>query len=259
MYFVVKICEMCIMATINISDRLYTRLGTYAEPFESPESVIERVLNAYDKVMDKESPVSVVRGGLDKHRIQTVHDELFQFLTDRQIIFMPRQNASDRLNQGYWFNGTDDYLVIGFYTGNDNLNKTPNIYFHMYLSEKYLGRSSRQSSPIPLSSIQLSNTVGSNGWKTKEPVINEIRKRLGRFECNRVDDNKESRWNRFYENRGYSDADYLKCIEEFLIKDKPIIDEVIRDAKNSEIGFLDQNKADRKISNINRMRQCMPR
>ena len=85
-------------------------------------------------------------------------------------------------------------------------------------------------------------------------MINEIRKKLGGFECNRVDDSIESRWNRFYENRNYDDADYLKCLEEFLTKDKPIIDGIIRDVKNSEIGFLDKNKVDSKIYTIERMR-----
>jgi hypothetical protein len=246
------------MPTINISDDLYARLGSYAVGFEQPESVIERVLNEYDKVMGKKDPVIVTHGSLDKRRILRVHDELFQFLIDHKIVFMPRQKTSDRLNQGYWFIGDNNYLAISFYTGNDTSNKTPNITFQMYLSEFYLGVLNRQKSPIPLSTIQLSNTVGSAGWSAKEPVMNEIRKRLGGFECNRVTDGIESRWNRYYENRSYNDVDYLKCLEEFLTKDKPIIDEVIRDAKNSEIGFLDQNKADRKIYSIARMRKLIP-
>lgn len=183
-----------------------------------------------------------------------VHDELFQFLRDHNVIFMPRQKASERLNQGYWFIGDDNYLAISFYTGGDTSNKTPNITFMMYLSDFYLGNINRSRSPIPLSCIQLSNTAGSSGWKTKVPVINEIRKKLGGFECNRVTDSIESRWNRFYENRSYNDADYLKCLEEFLTKDKPIIDNVIREEKNLEIDFLDNNKADKKICTIERMR-----
>jgi hypothetical protein len=125
----------------------------------------------------------------------------------------------------------------------------------MYLSDFYLASIERSRSPIPLSCIQLSNTAGSSEWKTKEPVINEIRKQLGGFECNREADNIESRWNRFYENRSYNDADYLKCLEEFLTKDKPIIDGIIRDAKNAEIGFLDNNKVDARIYTIERMRK----
>jgi hypothetical protein len=243
------------MPTINVSDALYARLGSHAIGFEPPESVIEKVLDVYEKVMGKKEPINVTHGSLDKRRILKVHDELFQFLRDHNVIFMPRQKASERLNQGYWFIGDDNYLSISFYTGGDTKNKTPNITFHMYLSDFYLGSISRSRSPIPLSCIQLSNTAGSSGWTTKEPVINEIRKKLGGFECNRVTaDGIEERWNRFYENRSYNDADYLKCLEEFLTKDKPIIDGIIEEVKNSEIGFLNKNKVDSKIYTIERMR-----
>ena len=242
------------MPTINVSDALYARLGRHSVGFEPPELVIEKVLDVYEKIMGKKESIVVTHGSLDKRRILKVHDELFQFLRDHNVIFMPRQKASERLNQGYWFIGDDNYLAISFYTGGDTSNKTPNITFQMYLSDFYLGILNRPRSPIPLSSIQLSNTAGSSGWKTKEPVINEIRKKLGGFECNRMTDSIESRWNRFYENRNYNDADYLKCLEEFLTKDKPIIDGIIMDAKNSEIGFLDQNKVDRKIHTIEKMR-----
>ena len=243
------------MPIINVSDALYARLGSHAASFEPPELVIEKVLDVYEKIMGKKEEVVVNHSNLDKRRILKAHDELFQFLRDHNVIFMPRQKASDRLNQGYWFIGDDNYLAISFYTGGDTSNKTPNITFLMYLSDRYLGSINRSRSPIPLSCIQLSNTVGSSGWKTKEPVINEIRKKLGGFECNRVTDNIEERWNRFYENRSYNDADYLKCLEEFLTKDKPIIDGIISDLKNSEIGFLDQNKVDSKIYSIERMRK----
>lgn len=243
------------MPAINVSDALYARLGSHAVGFEPPELVIEKVLDVYDKVMGKKEPIVVTHGSLDKRRILKVHDELFQFLRDHNVIFMPRQKASERLNQGYWFCGDDDYLVISFYTGGDTSNRTSNITFQVYLSDFYLGRINRPRSSIPLSCIQLSNTVGSSGWETKEPVINEIRKKLGGFECNRVTtDNIEERWNRFYENRSYNDGDYLKCLEEFLTKDKPIIDGIISDVKNSEIRFLDKNKVDSKIYTIERMR-----
>jgi len=243
-----------VMPTINVSDDLFMRLGKHAIGFESPELVIEKVLDAYDNAMGKKEPTVITYDSLEKQRILKIHDELFRFLRDHNVIFMPRQKASLKLDQGYWFIGNDNYLAISFYTGGDTSNKTPNITFHMYLSDFYLGSINRSRSPVPLSCIYLSNTAGSSGWKTKEPVINEIRNKLGGFECNRVTDSIESRWNRFYENRSYDDSDYLKCLEEFLTKDKPVIDMIISDAKNSEINFLDKNKVDRKIYNIEKMR-----
>ena len=196
-------------------------------------------------------------GNLDSQQISALHDELFQYLFNRHLqnrdfVFMPRQKADKRLNQGYWFTGNNNYLIISFYAGGDTSNKTPNIMFQMYLSDAYPKQKqvNRSNSPLPLCFIQLSNTVGSVRGETKESVIKEIRKRLGRFECNRVsEEGIEERWNRYYEG-----TDYLKCLEGFLTKDKPIIDEIIKAAKNSEIGFLDPNKARNKMNAIERMR-----
>ncbi len=45
---------------IRISEELYERLGTHAEPFESPASVIERIINAYEgKSVEPSSVVEV--------------------------------------------------------------------------------------------------------------------------------------------------------------------------------------------------------
>ena len=243
------------MPIIDISDALYERLGKHAIRFETPESVIDKILNAYEEVkVGKELvPIAAAYDGLDKPRILKIHDELFQFLRERNVIFMPRQKASERLSQGYWFIGDDNYLAISFYTGGDSSNKTPNITFHVYLSDFYLSPMGKSKSAIPLCCIQLSNTPGSVGWETKEPVINEIRNKLIGFECNRFTDGIESRWNRFYEHLDNNGIDYLACLEEFLTKDKLVIDEIIRNAKNPEIGFLDTYKVDRKISVIERI------
>ena len=56
--------------------------------------------------------------------LQDLGDKLFQFLLDYKkkypdLYFMPRQKVSDRLDNGYWFVGDENYLGIGFYTGGD--------------------------------------------------------------------------------------------------------------------------------------------
>jgi len=245
------------MPTINVSDTLYARLEKHAVGFATPESVIEMLLNEYEKVKTVGASAPIFTDGPTgpiNHRILKIHDELFQFLQERKVVFMPRQKASDRLSQGYWFIGDINYLSIGFYTGGDTSNKTPNICFHVYLSDYYPNSLGKSNSSIPLCCIQLSNTFGSDKWETKEPVINEIIKKLGGFECNRIDDGVEGRWNRYYERRNYNNADYLKCLEDFLINDKPVIDDIIRAANNTAIGFLDKNKSDRKINTIEKLR-----
>jgi hypothetical protein len=245
------------MPTINVSDALYARLAKHAVGFATPESVIEMLLNEYEGLNVGKASVPGADADSDKRRILKIHDELFQFLRERNVVFMPRQKASERLSQGYWFIGDDNYLAISFYTGGDTSNKTPNITFHVYLSDFYPNSIGKSNASIPLCCIQLSNTLGSDGWETKQPVISEIREELGGFECNRINDGIEGRWNRYYEHRNYNATDYLKCLEDFLTNDKPVIGEIIRLAKNPKIGFLGKNKSDRKINAIEKLRNLL--
>jgi hypothetical protein len=242
------------MPAINVSDALYARLAKYAVGFATPESVIEKILNVYEEFNLGKASEPSAHADSDKRQLSKIHDDLFQFLREGNVIFMPRQKAHERLNQGYWFIGDANYLAVGFYTGNDTINKTPNITFHVYLSDRYPNSMGKSNSSIPLCCIQLSNTFGSDGWEIKQAVINEIRKQLGNFECNRIDDGIEGRWNRYYEHRNYKATDYLKCLDDFLTNDKPVIDEIIRISQNQKIGFLDKNKSDRKIKAIEKLR-----
>lgn len=233
------------MPVIRISDELFSRLEAYAVGFDTPAAVIERLLNERENKHDRvESDPPPPFPNL---RVLRIHDELFQFLLDYKsqhpdFYFMPRQKGK-RLEDGYWFPGDDNYLVIGFYTGPDDFNKTPNITFQIYLSNHYLRALNRTQ--IPTCVIQLSNTPESKGWLSKKTVIEKIIEKLGGFEVNRITDGVDARWNRYYESN-----DYLECLEEFLTKDKPVIDEIIRKEANPEIGFLDKKKSDDKIKNI---------
>ncbi len=257
------------MPVIRVSDELFSRLEAYAVGFDTPSAVIERLLNEHENkanntetskpvtaVITENQPNSTIYGEQmttsSKNEIAKIHDELFQFLLDYKkknpdFYFMPRQKGA-RLENGYWFLGDENYLGIGFYTGGDTSNKTPNITFQIYLSDFYLKSLNRKQ--IPTSVIQLSNTPDSSGWVSKKPVIEKIKEKLGGFEVNRTTNGAEGRWNRYYDSK-----DYLKCLEEFLTKDKPIIDDIVRKAENSEIGLLDKKKSEDKINIINQRRK----
>lgn len=64
-----------------------------------------------------------------------IHDYLFDFLlkeseSNPELFFRTRRtNRSNKLSQGYWFLGTDEYLTIGFWEGMDWKRKIPNIGF----------------------------------------------------------------------------------------------------------------------------------
>lgn len=67
--------------------------------------------------------------------IVDIHDELFDFLIKKNmeqgdVFFRPRKtNRSNKLTDGYWFLGNDDYLAVGFWKGVNWITKAPNISF----------------------------------------------------------------------------------------------------------------------------------
>ncbi|WP_417857539.1 AAA family ATPase [Xanthomarina gelatinilytica] len=67
--------------------------------------------------------------------IQKIHDELFDLLFEYyqmnpEFRFRPRKtNRSNKLEEGYWFLGNDEYLAVGFWTGDDWRTTLPTISF----------------------------------------------------------------------------------------------------------------------------------
>jgi predicted ATP-binding protein involved in virulence len=67
--------------------------------------------------------------------IVDIHDELYEFLIKKNmeredLFFRPRKtNRSNKLTDGYWFLGNDDYLTVGFWKGVNWITKAPNIAF----------------------------------------------------------------------------------------------------------------------------------
>jgi hypothetical protein len=184
-------------------------------------------------------------------QIIKIHDEIFGYLSDFKeenvdFYFMPRQRQSKktgRLDQGYWFNGDEHYLLVNFYSGSDAINKTTNITFGVYLSDKY--------NKMPKTCyIELANTPNSTDYEIKKPVIEEILNRVKGFEINiNTTNGIPRRWHRYY-----TSTDYLKNIEEFVTKDKPIIDDIVKSFKNAGIQFLNPTKASEMIRNIENRR-----
>ena len=65
--------------------------------------------------------------------IQELHENLFLFLEhlrrkDQELYYSLRQdNFGGRLEEGYWFQGTDKDLYISFWKGQNWITKEPNI------------------------------------------------------------------------------------------------------------------------------------
>ncbi len=72
---------------------------------------------------------------------RNLHDKIFVHLSDwhnknkenpepHKFRFrLRRTNRYNRLQEGFWFHGTENYLLLSFWTGSDWKNRTPNISF----------------------------------------------------------------------------------------------------------------------------------
>ncbi len=67
-----------------------------------------------------------------------IFDWLYQWSRDQQRIdnvvnpyFATRFRRDAKFKEGFFFQGTEEYLAITFWTGSDYMNKTPNIYFEI--------------------------------------------------------------------------------------------------------------------------------
>jgi predicted ATPase len=69
--------------------------------------------------------------------MKEVHENVLNILkftrqaNDNLYFTLRETNRYGRLDKGYWFLGTDDYLAVSFWTGINRLNKTPNIYLNI--------------------------------------------------------------------------------------------------------------------------------
>jgi predicted ATPase len=67
--------------------------------------------------------------------IRKIHEQVYKVLialnqqNDRFTFTFRKSNRAGKLEQGYWFYGTNYYLAVSFWSGMDWKNKTPNIYF----------------------------------------------------------------------------------------------------------------------------------
>ena len=139
--------------------------------------------------------------------IETIHEAvLTRLLSDKSLRFTLRtknKRNDDRLSKGYWFTGNDTYLTFSFWEGSDWRNKTSNIFFGINAEGKCW-----------LEVVDNDNTEKARFFEEIAPIIG-----LQRF------NNKErSQWKKSYNN----DNNYLTYLEEFLKKDKPIVDAFIQ-------------------------------
>jgi hypothetical protein len=167
-------------------------------------------------------------------KIIRIHEKILDHLIgllkkDSKLIFVPRKiNNKQRLDNGYWFIGDDNYLNLSFWNGTDWKEKIHNIGFVVLHSGESHIELSAQDSP------------------SKSIFLEKIAKKIGGF----IKDGSKNKW-----YKHYSGTDFIKNIDSFITSVKPIIDNIIIRENPEDIYLLDQEFFDKYTQNVIRLRQ----
>jgi predicted ATPase len=177
--------------------------------------------------------------------IVDIHEAVYEFLVeyreqeknnDKNFLYtFRRSNQRNRLNEGYWFYGNDNYLAISFWSGMDWKNRTPNIFFRITNEGRtFLTISTKDS------------------IKKAESAIKYFVKPLNLIS------NGKDRW-----TKEFRTPDFMKSLQQFLVDEKIIIDQIIsenfkqlisEDETNS-IGFIKPTEFEKWFDNVKYHRQ----
>lgn len=145
------------------------------------------------------------------NNIAEIHERVYAYLTDtlkdNELRFTLRiKNRGDRLNQGYWFRGDDNYLAFSFWKGDDWRNKTNNIYF-----------------AINREGVSTLEFVSYDDEK-KIKFFSEVAEAIGMMQKTRA------RTGETFEHwvKNYKGTDYIASLDTFIKRDKKIIDAFIK-------------------------------
>lgn len=170
--------------------------------------------------------------------IQQIHEKVYDFLVkETKLSFSLRaRNVSGRLDKGFWFSGNKNYLAFSFWEGMDWRNKTPNIYISI-----------SKDGYLQLELVSFDEQKKVDFFKVLADVLGMkrgVRKRTA------------NPYNHWYKN--YQGINYMDSLEEFLKKDKKIIDAFIASEGMQDvfppISKVDFEKRRKKIEEIKKQR-----
>ncbi|MEA5402875.1 AAA family ATPase [Arcicella sp. DC2W] len=173
-------------------------------------------------------------------QLQQLHRDIYAFLLDYHqknpsFYFAPRTRSipnGKTLSDGYWFNGNDDYLFIGFYVPNDGDNKTRTIgIFIKFKNEEII-------------SAYLLITFRDEKSEPYVPFYQGILETLatqGAFQME-----TERKYRRLYSNP----QDWRGFLSYFLEKEKPLIDHYINENGLSNEFFITPSGFDSYLKTI---------
>lgn len=160
---------------------------------------------------------------MSKTDILEVHKNCLDYLLNYQsnhtdFYFVPRKyNNKHRLEQGMYFLGNEDYMVLSFWEGGDSKEFIYNINFSVSNDGKpSLELSCRDRDERVSYVIAIKDLIEKEGKKFKETKVN--------------------RWRYFYSD-GMS---YLEALQDFIENEKPMIDQYL--SQNPQSGIILANK-----------------
>jgi len=145
---------------------------------------------------------------------------------DSSFYFAPRKiNKFDRLEQGYFFIGNDEYMQISFWNGGDSFEKIHNISWGV--------------EDNGLCFIEISAKDNADRATYLAELVSILEQETG-VTYNNL---KKGKWRYDYPKGIF----YLDTLQSFIDKEKPIIDEYIRQHSESGIFMLDKEFNERYV------------
>ena len=165
--------------------------------------------------------------------ILDIHSNCLDFLLDYQLktkdfYFVPRKiNNKNRLEQGMYFRGNEKYMVLSFWDSADTNEFIYNVNFSV--------------SDNGCASIEIS----CRDDEEKLPHIIAI-KNLIETTGKIFTETKKSRWRYFYPK----DYDYLEALHEFILNEKPLIDEYVLSHKDCGLPLADKELDNKYVKSL---------
>lgn len=169
------------------------------------------------------------------NKIASIHQKILDsFITirkyDSTFYFAPRKiNAKDRLNDGYWFLGNEEYVHLSFWNGIDWKEKINNIGFVVWHNKHFAIELVAQDSDKK--KILLEKIVATIPGFTK--IANK------------------NKWYKYYDG-----TDYMSGLTTFLSNEKLVIDTLVKQHSESGIKIIDKSYAQKYIERVIEMRQA---
>jgi len=166
--------------------------------------------------------------------ILSIHKSCLDFLISYQnehkdFYFVPRRmNRNNRLDDGYYFIGNDDYLMVSFWNGGDGIEKIHNLNFGITKSGTCFMEISSRDSEI------------------KAGHLRELVRILEEKNHCRFDEVKVNKW-----RLDYADGlPYLEVLEGFINNEKAAIDEYLKMNEDAGIELANQELHDKYVKKI---------